>query len=490
MELTREQVNTICKGDQEIAGYFHALLAQNRQLTALVEKQARRIEQLEQRVHELERQLGQNSNNSSKPPSSDGLRKPTNLRQAGGKKGAPKGHNGQTLRFSTTPDEIVVHRLVSCARCASSLTEVENGAYEQRQVFDLPAPAIRVTEHRAEKKCCAVCGLEQRASFPDHVNAPTQYGDGVAAWTAYLHAYQMLPLERIAQLFEDLTGYRPSEATLLAKLGRMHQQLEISEHEIRTALFRKPLVHADETGLRVGEKTKWMHTVSDTHWTWLGVHDKRGSQAIDELGLLPFYLGNVVHDCLPTYFKSHYHFGHVLCNAHLLRECKGISEHDGHQWSERMAELLREGWQLVQSTRSDETSISEEIIGAIRDHYDLILEEGKSEWEGDRVRPSNGLRGRKAKSKAANLGARMVSHKEAILRFLWDARIPFDNNQAERDLRMVKVKQKVSGSFRTIAGAKQFARIRSVISTLIKQQQSVLSSLTAALSGQLRFRCT
>ena len=187
--------------------------------------------------------------------------------------------------------------------------------------------------------------------------------------------------------------------------------------------------------------------------------------------------------------KSHYRFGHVLCNAHLLRECKGISEHDNHEWSRRMTELLQEGWQLARTSRQEGTSISKEVIRAICDHYDLILEEGRLEWE--RIPcPESGLRGRKAKSKAANLGERLSLHKQTILRFLWDTHIPFDNNQAERDLRMVKVKQKVSGSFRTMTGAKQFARIRSVISTLIKQQKAVLSSLTSALSGQLCFSYT
>ncbi|WP_158453641.1 IS66 family transposase [Paenibacillus beijingensis] len=488
MELTPEQVTTICKGDKEIAGYFHALLAHNRQLTQLVEKQAKRIEQLEKRVHELERQLGQNSKNSSKPPSSDGLRKPVNLRQSGGKKGALKGHDGHTLRFAEQPDEIVVHRLTSCAQCSASLIHLESVAYEKRQVFDLPPPSVKVTEHRAEKKCCAACGLLQRASFHEEVSAPTQYGRGFVAWTTYLHAYQMLPLERIAQLFEDLTGYRPSQATLLSSLQTMHQALEQPEQTIRTELFRKPVVHADETGFRVGEQTQWMHTVSDADWTLLGVYSKRGSQAMDELGFFPFYCGGVVHDCLPApYFKDHYHFGHALCNARLLRECRGITEHDGQDWSSRMAELLQESWQLAQTSRKDQSPLSEEVIRAIRDYYDDILAEGENEWETDVVRAKSGARGRKRKSKAANLGARMTLHKEVILRFLWDAHIPFDNNQAERDLRMVKVKQKVSGSFRTASGAKIFARMRGVISTLIKQHRPVLSSLLCALRGQFSF---
>jgi len=208
MELTPQYVNKICKGDQEIASYFNALLS-------VIDKQAEQIEKLEKRVHELERQIGQNSNNSSKPPSSDGLRKPTNLRTPGGKKGGPKGHEGHTLRFAI-PDEVVIHSVTTCGRCSHTLDNVPAQNVERRQVFDLPPPRVAITEHWIHKKCCPYCGLVQQGHFPERVNAPTQYGDGFAAWTAYLHGYQLLPLERIAQLFEDLTSYRPSEATLLS----------------------------------------------------------------------------------------------------------------------------------------------------------------------------------------------------------------------------------------------------------------------------------
>jgi transposase len=487
MELTPQQVNTICKGDKEIAGFFNAVLEQNRQLKKVVASQAKQIKKLEKRVHELERQLGQNSNNSSKPPSSDGLRKPTNLRTPGGKTGAPKGHDGSTLRFVDKPDEIVIHTISTCSQCSASLDAVESRGYEKRQVFDLPPPSVRVTEHRAEKKCCPQCGLQQRASFPERINAPTQYGDGFAAWTTYLHAYQMLPLERIAQLFMDLTGYRPSEATLLSTLQAMSDSLEGAEQTIRTQLFRKLTVHADETGCRIEGKTHWMHVVSDADWTLLGVHPKRGSQGMDELGFFPFYMGTVVHDCLTAYFKEIYSFDHALCNAHLLRECQGIAEHDGHEWASRMKELLQESWKLAQTSRRDKASLAEDVIQAIKDRYDDVLEGGKKEWEKDIVRAKTGPRGRKIKSKAANLGERFMLYKDAILRFIWDDHIPFDNNQAERDLRMVKVKQKISGSFRTESGAKIFARMRSVISTLLKQQRPVLSSLTDALCGQFNF---
>lgn len=477
MKLTPDQVMTICKGDQEIAAFVQTLLD-------TIEKQAARIEQLENRVHELERQLGSNSNNSSKPPSSDGLRKPTNLRTPGGKKGAPKGHPGSTFRMVENPDEVVLHRLFCCPDCQHSLTEEESQTYEKRQVLELPSPRIVTTEHRAEKKYCSHCHRMQRASFPDHVKAPVQYGSSLAAWTVYLHAYQLLPLDRIAQLFEDLTGHRPSEATLLAMLETSHQAMEPVEQTITERLLGKAKLHADETGCRVEGKTQWMHVASDEAYTLLRFDAKRGATAMDAIGLLPRYAGTVIHDCMQAYFNTKYTFQHALCNAHLLRECQGIAQYDHHAWPLQIIDLLKESWRLARASREAETPMKPEVIQAIQTRYDAILESGKHEWELDVVRIKTGTRGRKIKSKAANLGERLSLHKEAILSFLWRPHIPFDNNQAERDLRMVKVKQKISGTFRTKDGAKIFARLRSVVSTVIKQKLPVLASLSRALQGQ------
>lgn len=483
MKVSATEVNRMSKGDPEIADLFNGLFTVISKQSEIIEKQEKQIKKLEERVDELERQLGQNSNNSSKPPSSDGLRKPTNLRTPGGKKGAPKGHNGTTLRFTAQPDEVITHALTTCTGCSASLEHMESQRYEKRQVFDLPPPRIWITEHRAEKKCCPACGLQQRAAFPEQVKAPTQYGMGFTVWTAYFHTYQMLPLDRISRMFAELTGYRPSEATLLASLQTMHQALAPAEETIRTALQHKPVVHVDETGCRIEGKTEWMHVVSDSDWTLLGVHPNRGSKGMDALGFIPLYQGAVVHDCLPAYFKTHYSFSHALCNAHLLRECQGIMEHDGHQWAEHMKELLQESWKLVQSYAQKQQPLPENVIVDIKAWYDEILEQGKKEWAASNpvLVPS---KGRVKKSKAANLGERFKIHKDAILRFIWDASIPFDNNQAERDLRMVKVKQKVSGTFRTQAGAHIFARLRSVISSLLKQKQNILTSLNYSLRGK------
>jgi transposase len=495
MEFSREQVNNICKGDQEIADFIQALLEhnrvlteQNQQLQNVVASQAEQIVKLEKRVLELERQLGQNSNNSSKPPSSDGFRKANNLRQPGGKKGAPKGHRGQTLSFSSHPDEIIVHSPVTCQSCHASLANVPAQKFEARQVFDLPVIKWRVTEHRMETTCCPNCKTNNIASFPEGVNAPVQYGATLQAWTSYLSTYQLLPLERISQLLEDLTGHGPSEATLLSQLKQMHTALESAEGQIQQRLLESPVIHSDETGFRVEGRGVWMHTASTDSYTHLTVHRSRGTQGMIAGGILPNYKGTVVHDFYWPYFdEKPFSFRHALCNAHLLRECQGISENDKHQWPAEMKTLLHESWSLVRTVRESGKPLPELVLTELEQHYDDILLRGEHEWKKELAPKEKGQRGRYAKGKARNLAERFQKYKIAILAFLRDAQIPFDNNQAERDIRMVKVKTKVSGAFRTTAGAEQFARIRSIVSTLLKQHRPILETLTLASQGRLQF---
>lgn len=490
MKLTSRQVLQVSKGDTEIAGFISALLTQNEKLTEMVETQAKQIKKLENRVHELERQLGQNSNNSSKPPSSDGLRKKNNLRQPGGKKGAPKGHEGHTLRFSLEPDEVVVHPLPTCKNCNRSLADIPAQAWIKRQVFDLPLSPIITTEHRAEEKRCPCCHTMQRAEFPATVKAPVQYGESITAWTTYLSVYQLMPLKRIAQFFFDLTGYRPSERTLLEQLNTMANRVAEQEPVIQAHLRNEPFIYCDETPMRVNGKRQHLHTHSSADWTLLHMNEKRCGSAFSEMGVLPTYTGVVVHDCFSSYFKSDVTFTHALCNAHLMRECQGIADHDKHQWATDMKELLRRSWTLAKAARAAEVPLSEEVLAEIDRQYDDILALGKTEWAKDKVPEKTGPRGRKCKSKAANLGQRFELHKASILRFLYDARIPFDNNQAERDIRMSKVKQKISGCFRTAIGGQQFASIRGFISTLLKQSLPLHDSLVSVLRGQFQFRAT
>ncbi|WP_372631323.1 IS66 family transposase [Cohnella sp.] len=430
------------------------------------------------------------ANNSSKPPSSDGLRKPTNLRQSGGKKEAPKGHDGHTLRLSPSPDEIIVHSVSTCNHCAQSLDTVAAQGCIKRQVFDLPLPRLVVTEHRAEEKCCPACHTRQRAAFPNRVQAPVQYGEGFIAWTAYLNVYQLLPLDRISRLFSDLTGYAPSEATLLAQLKTMASAVADQEPVIRAHLRKQPLIHSDETPMRMNGKQQYLHTHSNADWTLLTLHERRCGPAFIDMDVLPSYTGIVVHDCLNSYFKPEYKFTHALCNAHLLRECQGIAEHDRHRWASDMKELVQSSWVLAKEARAAGVTLSDKVLTEIDLRFDAILAQGKTEWAKDVVREKTGPRGRKCKSKAANLGQRFELHKASILRFLYDAHVPFDNNRAERDIRMSKVKQKISGCFRTAIGGQQFASIRGFISTLLKQQLPLHASLVSVLRGQFQFRTT
>ncbi|PLR78336.1 hypothetical protein CU633_05875 [Bacillus sp. V3-13] len=248
MKYTKKQIKQISEGKPSDIAQF---------ITMLVEH----IVKLEKRVKELERQVGSNSSNSNKPPSSDGLRKPKSLRVPGGKKGAPKGHEGHTLKMSVTPDEIIWHEPVTCSQCNHSLLHVPVESVKKRQTVDVPTPRLIYTEHRAVSKCCPNCESIEHGAFPENVMAPVQYGESWSAWCAYLHTYQHIPLERISQVFEDLTGHWPSEGTLLSHLDRLSSRLEPIEADIQCRLCESKVVHADETGMRVEGSLHWLHTV-------------------------------------------------------------------------------------------------------------------------------------------------------------------------------------------------------------------------------------
>lgn len=474
--MNPEEIRRISRSDPETI---------ERVITALV-AQVAQVEKLEARVKELERQLKQNSQNSSKPPSSDGFRKlPPSSRKTGGKKEAPHGHPGTTLHWIDHPDKMIRLPLHTCPLCQSSLKGVSPTGEECRQVFDLPTLQLCVTEYRAEKKRCPHCHTTAKASFPVHVKAHTQYGESCGAMVSYLHQYQLLPLERIGEFFQDVFGHRPSEATLLSYVHRCAQGLASAEETIREQLLASSYLHADESGVRVEGKAYWMHVVSNANWTLLHVHRSRGLQAVKEQGILPVYTGCVIHDSLPMYFHESFPYTHGLCGAHLIRECQGIVDNDGHLWAVDMKALLQEACHLSKEARRQGVPLTKTVLASVEQRYDEILQEGQLEW--GPPKRSKLRKGRLTQTKAASLGNRFMTYKSYILRFLHDAVIPFDNNQAERDLRMVKVKQKISGSIRTMHGAEEFARIRSVISSLRKQSRPILPSLLLAIQGQFSF---
>jgi transposase len=483
MPMTYEQVLKISKGDPEIAAFIMGLLIKNAELEA-------QIKEFELQVKELKRQLSSKSNNSSKPPSSDGFRKPKSQRTSGGKIGGKPGHDGTTLCMVTNPNSIELHTPHACEHCRASLDNVAPFREESRQVFDIPPVQIDITEHRVQYKVCPICNQVNQGTFPAGVEAPTQYGERLKAFVAYLSVYQMLPVERIQQLLNDLTGYSPSKATILSYLDKLNEAIIPMEAIIREQLTQSDVLNTDETGARVQGKLHWVHSVSNECWTLYGIHQKRGNPAMDAMNILPNYHGIVVHDCWAPYFKEHYQFEHALCGAHLLRECQGIIEYDQQPWAQAMQTLLKETWHKVKQARFS-GQLSEQERHQIEQTYDEIISQGETENVVPLTfpLPCEKKRGRQAKSKALNLLSRFAKYKQAILRFVHDPRVPFDNNQAKRDIRMIKVKQKVSGTFRTKEGAEQFARIRGFISTLRKQNHDVLLSLIDVSRQKFNFHC-
>jgi transposase len=451
------------------------------ELIALIRAQAAEIAALKARVAELERQLGLNSSNSGKPPSSDGLKKPPRTRSSrepsGKKPGGQKGHKGETLRQVAEPDNVVDHFPSSCMACGATVTSAMSVGHSARQVFDLPEPRpLVVTEHRAHDCRCAGCGAHNRASFPDGVNAPVQYGQRIAAFVIYLLHYQLLPEDRLAELMADLFGVRLVAATIARMSRNYATRLQDFVVTVRYLVAGAAVKHMDETGFRIGGKTRWLHVACTAFLTFYRVCTKRGS-------LLANVTGIVVHDHWKPYYTM---LGvlHALCNAHHLRELKALMEIEKEVWARKMHRLLRRACHAVNLARERGSPLEPSLIALVEHRYDAILAEGLAFHEaqsplrpaGDAQEPKK--RGRKPRRTGHNLLLRLATRKQDVLRFLNNHNVPFTNNEAERDGRMMKVKQKISGGFRSLEGALDFAVIRSFISTAKKQRWNVIWAIT------------
>jgi transposase len=383
------------------------------------------------------------------------------------------------------PDHLIVHELYGpcpCG-CGSDLRNQPVLRYERRQVVELPPQKAVVTEHRTEVKRCPKSGREISASFPEDMGqAPIQYGHRFMGLLVYLRDQQLMPLKRISQLSADLFGRPVSEATIEAALTHVYDELSEFEAQVSDLIAQSPIAHADETGLRVEGKLHWLHLASTPRLTWYGVHEKRGGEAIRHFNLLPRFAGRLIHDCWSPYFKLE--CDHGLCNAHLLRELKFLHEVCRQKWAKPMADLLVDMHRSVDAAATEGTALTTIECAAWTEAYRTVLREGFAENPEPPSPPGSKRRGRPKHTKAQNLLARLQEHEGYILAFLHDPQVPFTNNQAEQDVRMMKVQQKISGGFRTLAGAQIFARIRGYVSTVRKNGRNVLEDIVAALQGQ------
>lgn len=440
------------------------------------------IVELRATIAQLEAKLAANSSNSNRPPSSDGLKKgppkPHSLRQRTGKKpGGQPGHPGSAMAWAEDPDQIIVHAPPPvCDACNVPLPEPK--LFASRQVFDLPEIRYDVTEHRALESQCS-CGKLHRGVFPDGVDAPMQYGPQVKGLAVYLTQHQMLPLQRSSDLIRDLFDLSFCKGAVSQANIEAAALLTPVVDMIAGALRSAPVAHADETGMRVEEKLHWMHTLVTPLLTWIGVHRRRGAEAMEHFDILPHFRGTLVHDGWESYrgFKDCIH---SLCNAHHLRELKALAEDHGQLWAQQMGKLLQEACHEV-NVSADEKLLPERLA-YYRTLYDDILCAGERDHP---PCPPSGKRGRTKQSSATNLLRRLRDYADEVWRFAVDAAVPFTNNLAEQAVRMPKVKQKISGSFRTKKGAERFCTIRSYLETLRKQGDHLLDALTLAFQGNV-----
>lgn len=484
--LTREQAQAIYRAGEktvvrvllEMDAHIHTLERQVQDLTVSLDVSERRVQQLEEKA-------AKDSHNSSKPPSSDGLckPKPKSLRPPSNRPtGGQPGHPGQTLRMVAKPDHTVRHPVECCSRCGRSLAKQSPDRVERRQVFDLPEPKLLVTEHQAEIKTCA-CGCVNRAAFPPEAAAPVQYGPGVKSAAIYLRDYQLLPSDRLTEIMRDLFGCDTfSEGTLANLSADCSRRLEPVDAFIRDLAAKAEVAGFDETGVRATGSLHWLHTVSTRWLTWYFAHKRRGREAMNAANILPDFRGRAVHDFWDSYLK--YDCDHAFCNAHLLRELIFLWEEQNQKWAKPMIDHLLAIKAAVDTARdAGLAALLAEDLDRFLKRYLQIVESGYAQNPLTESSAGPKRRGRRKQSKARNLLDRFRDHPDGILAFMRDFSVPFDNNLSERDLRMMKLRQKISGTFRSFDALVDFCRIRGYVSTARKNGINALDALRRVFLG-------
>ena len=437
---------------------------------------------LRDRIGALERRLGLNSRNSGKPPSSDGLQKPSSERRTrslrgrtGRKPGGQKGHKGETLCRVSSPDRVEDHVPSVCRGCGASLSSASPvGAAVARQVFDLPEPRpLGVTEHRGHARRCAGCGVVTRARFPKEVSAPVQYGPHLSGIAVWLRHAQFLPERRLSEVLSVLFGARVSPATLGSMSRRTADRLRAAAGHIETfAAVGARVKHLDETGLRIGGSTRWLHVMCTPLLAAYRVSERRGAVPEGVTGV-------TVHDHWQCYWPMK-GVEHALCNAHHLRELQAVVDLDKEAWAGRVQQLLRRAWRVARAARARGRAVPERLRARFERTYDTLLVGAMAFHEDLPPLSPPGRCGKPKRRKGHNLALRLHRRADETLRFLADPQVPFTNNEAERDLRMMKLRQKISGGFRSRRDADDFTILRTVIATAQKQGRDVLKTLNGS----------
>ena len=418
-------------------------------------------------------------NKNSSIPSSQTEKDESSLGHQGNN-GKGKNENDTRAKNTRVRENVSISTVSFCDICAEDLTDVLCTHHERRTKIDIVFE--KVVEHvDAEVKQCPACEATVKGKFPADMHGPLQYGDGLKAFVINLLVCQMVALNRAQKLVKSMIGEVISEATLLKFVLRLYQALEAWELDAIEQILKAPAINVDETSLRVDKKNHWLHVYSAGDITLKFLHRKRGKAAIEAIDIIPRYGGKIIHDCWASYL-SYLHCGHGLCGSHLLRELTFIFEANGYAWARNMKRLLQET--CIKVSKSEEKKLTDKDLVNLQKRYRNILTRGAKELPVIPPKPS-GKRGKLAKSDAHNLLERLQTHEASVLLFAKDPHVSFTNNRAERDLRIAKVKQKVSGCFRTEVYAKAYCRISSYLQTMANKGYNPLIAIQMALAGEL-----
>ena len=464
--------------------YILGLMTTIEELYAYIAKLQATISELQELLKVFQGQINKDSHNSSKPPSTDGYKKVTKTRKKTDKsQGGQKGHAGHTLELVDKPDYTLTYLACQCEKCSASLENVQVDSFERRQVFDIPPIKMEVTEHKAGITICPHCGELNKAAFPNDVQHSIQYGPQLKATCIYLSQYQLVPYKRLQQLCKDLFDLNISQGTLYNFNRECYERLEDADKALKELVISSSVVHFDETGIRINGKTQWLHVACTDKLTFYAVDHQRGYDAMVRINILPQFKGIAVHDFWRSYFKFNNCY-HALCNAHHQRELIGICENDEQVWSQDMIDLLLEIKKTVEEMKVAHNQLDPGQIKYFEEKYDRIIIKGLDEIPTLLVEAKPGKKGKKKQSKAKNLIDRLDKYRRLALTFMYDFRVSYDNNQGERDLRMAKIQQKISGNFRSKLGADISFRIRGNISTARKNGISAITVVRGALMSR------